>query len=715
MWDARIYSASALGLIHYLTTDERFGHPELDTPADSAISQQRFKVTIDEYLNGEPIRWLQYSIPTVARAEHYLFISGPVLPTYLAAIFYFDTGNDFAVVRTINTVLDALCMLLLMLIAARLLGNRVAILAGIFYLIYLPFILMTGMISSEQITVLLILLTLHVILLWYDNNKSAYMYIAGLSLGLLVLTKPTAVLLFVPFAVGFIYDNRNEIRKLLSPLIKAAVPFLLMTVPWFIVASMYFGRPAIRDPEYAVSNLRSSSSVEYEGYDLDYVKPDFWLRSTSQMILDNPLGYARLLLKKFDRLWAQPYNDMDQSFVINQTISRVIHFVIVLSALFGVLFVFIDFRPGMIYLFVIPLYYTLVHIVFHSLARYNLNAMPIMMIAAAMVLIKVYDYVRGILKSDVVGKIVVRVVLFVLGGGFILFFPDWIMISLIGVSAAILIIVVLKTAVFLIMSYYLFKILSIKIGRDNSLRLISFPVLLLTLMIVVPGSATDSWAEWDCRLADRSQAAGVRIYFPDNFKFKADNVCRVAIDMVATHDFDEPFLLTTNGLTAPFYFDREPVSEFYYHKATFDIFQAVYNMKMQEMRNWRSIPLNIETVNQLLARNGYLDFRIQASNVSPDPKLYIDIFGFYPSEAAGEVYIPSFSYYATSIERFVEKGDPRIWMKYPLSSDSVISYYIDGKTKRRSPEDLSPSIGKQYGRFGIFLEVKEPNETVYHY
>jgi len=715
MWDARIYSSAALGLIHYFSNSERFGHPELDSPADSASSQARFIGTMDKYIKGEKIEWLHYDIPTIARAQHYLFLSGPVLPAYLAVIFLVDMGSDFSVVRTANAILDSLCMLLLILIAVRLIGKRGAILAGIMYLIYLPFILLTGMVSPDQITILFILITLYTILLWYDSQKPKYIYLAGLALGLLVLTKPTGVLLFIPFGAGFIYDNRENMRKLIKPLIKAALPFLMVTVPWFIFTSMYFDRPAIRDPEYSTSNLRSSSSIVHGGYDLDYVNPDFWLAPLSHTIIDNPLKYGRLLLKKFSRLWSRPFNEMNLTFIMNPKMSTVVHFVIVISGLFGVFYIFIDSRTGIIFLLLIPLYYTIIHIIFHSLARYNLDAMPIMMMASSLVIIKIFNYSHEMLKSADNWKIIVRIILFLAGGGFILFFPFWPMISLLGGRAGATVLVIIKTIIFLTMAYYLYKILSGKIGINNSLKVISIPVILLTLIILVLGVATDNWAEWKCRLINPGQAAGVRIYFPENFRIQPGDLCRVVIDMVANHNRKSPFLFTTNDQTAPFYFDRSPVSDFYYHKTTYDVFQLIYGMGMEEMRNWRSIPLNSQTVNQLLDIFGYLDFKIQSSNSITDEKSFIDIFGYYPSGPPDEANVPSMSYYATSIERFVEKGDPRIWMKYPLSSDSVISYYIDGMNGQRNPDDLSPAAGRQYGRYGIFLEVMKSNKALYHY
>ncbi|MEW5923754.1 MAG: glycosyltransferase family 39 protein, partial [Candidatus Zixiibacteriota bacterium] len=198
MWDARIYSSAAIGLIHYLNKPDRFGHPENDTSADSTFFRAQFEYEMKNLIQGEQINWLYYTVPTSTEAQDFLFLSGPIYPIYLAVLFYVCPAGDFILVRILNVLIETLCLLLLVLIARRLFGERAAFLAGLLYIFYLPFILLAGMVSPEPMTILMILLTSFLILQWYDRQNAGYIYFIGAILGILALLKPTAVMLFIP-------------------------------------------------------------------------------------------------------------------------------------------------------------------------------------------------------------------------------------------------------------------------------------------------------------------------------------------------------------------------------------------------------------------------------------------------------------------------------------------------------------------------------------
>jgi 4-amino-4-deoxy-L-arabinose transferase-like glycosyltransferase len=672
MWDARIYSSAALGLIGYISEPgDRFGHPEKISPADSVQSQAHFNKTMKKYIKGERIEWSYYKTPMMARAQHYVFLSGPTLPLYLAAIFTFDVGNDFMMVRFLNVIVDIVCMLLLMLIAVRLFDKRIALLAGLLYLFYPPFIQLTGVVSTEPLTILLILLTFYFMLSWYDKNNSRFLYLCGVTLGLLVLTKPTGVLLFIPFALGFLYDGRGNIKQILPHLIKAAIPFTIVILPWVIITSIYFGTPSIRDPNYSTANFRSSSSAKFEGYDLDYTDVDFWIRPVFGTIMENPLDYGELLVKKFIRLWNRPDNDYRRTFILPLSMANVYHFIIVITALFGIFMFLIYRKKGLIVLFLIPAYYTLIHVIFHSLARYNLNPMPIMMIASAAAMITVYDYFRGLIISGAKNKRLIRLLLFIPGILYVLFFPDQPVIDLFGGHTGVIILLISKLIMFAAMVLGLCKIISESHGYRRTIKLIAVPSVVLILVMTVRGSAPDRWAEWRCRFERPEQAAGVRIYIPDEFRLLSGDLVRIGIDMITGKDRKKPVRLTTDGTSSDFYFNRPPLTTFYYQKGTYDVFEIMLGLDKGMIRAWAFVPLNPAVFNSILDEKGYIEIAVSNGETTDN---YIDVFGNYPVAAKGRELIPSLSH--NSIERFIEKDDPRIWTDYFLSSDSAISYYI---------------------------------------
>ena len=57
----------------------------------------------------------------------------------------------------------------------------------------------------------------------------------------------------------------------------------------------------------------------------------------------------------------------------------------------------------------------------------------------------------------------------------------------------------------------------------------------------------------------------------------------------------------------------------------------------------------------------------------------------------------------SSVERYYEGGDPRLWGKQPLDFKSATSRYIDGD--KVSTDDLSNRWGKQVGQYRMFVTI----------
>ncbi|PKK82900.1 MAG: hypothetical protein CVT49_11355 [candidate division Zixibacteria bacterium HGW-Zixibacteria-1] len=709
MWDARIYSSAALGLIHFIKDPDRFGHPEIDSPADSAFYRAQFEYEMNDLIQGEQINWLYYKIPTATEAQDYLFLSGPVYPAFLAALFYISPAGDFMLVRILNVLLDAISLLLLILIACRLFGERTAILAGLLYIFYLPFILLTGVVSPEPLTKLMILLTTYLILLWYDHQKSKYLIYSGAMLGLLALLKPTAVLLFIPFGAAVIFDFRKQIGKIVPPLIKAAVPFIIIIIPWIIITSLYYGKLSIRDPDYSAANIRSSSSIEYEGYDLDYTDKDFWVSPVMNTIAEQPIGYAGLMVKKFIRLWGQPFNDFRQAFVIGPRLSLLYHFLIIITGLFGVFVFLADSKKGLILLFLLPFYYTGIHVIFHALARYNLNAMPFVIVASAAVMLKIYDYFKEKLSVNRIST-AAKMVLILAGLAAVLLLPGGLAVSLIGKSGAA-VTATAKVIILVALLYFVYKELRPVIGKNVG-AIMAFPAILLVIVTLVPALSADSWAEWKCRLNSPNGQAGVRIYIPDGFRLGPGEPARIGIDMTREDGRGlkgNVFGLSINGQRTVLDPSRPPFSDFYYRKMTYNVFQNILGVDSMQMPAWRFIPLNPEIFNQLLDQYGYIDIVVDNGGSGS-----LELRGGYNIGRTATFRMPSLTH--SSIERYIQKGDPRIWTDYNLSSDSAISYYIENSRNRQVEyEDLSGSFGRQAGRYRIILEIKRLNEARYYF
>jgi 4-amino-4-deoxy-L-arabinose transferase-like glycosyltransferase len=701
MWDARIYSSAALGLLHYAGQGGDFGHPEHFPAADSTEQKVQFETTMANYIKGEQIEWLYYARPTIAQAEEYIFIPGPIYPLYLAIIFLVSIGSTFLKVRLLNALIDGLCVVLLMRIAERLFDRKTAIVAGILYIFYLPFILLSGLISPDSMTILFILLCFHLILKGQDEQKNKYIYWTGFLLGILVLTRPTATLLAVPFGCGYIWDNRRDGQKVLINLLRGAGPFLLVTIPWITITSLYYGQPAIRDPNYSEANFRSSSSIKYEGYDLDYTEKDFWIYPVSYTIERDPLGYGRLLVKKFIRLWGQPYNDFKQTFILTPRLATWYHLLIIFPALFGMMLFIIDKKCGLIYLFLVPGYYTIVHIILHSLARYNLSAMPLVIIAGAAVWVKSFNYIRGLwLRKGGLAVLTTAAILIMS----IVFVPERAYIELADVGPGIILSIALKFAAIFVIMVFLFKILSGEIKRPRVLKFLIIPFVVLAILVVESGSDRNNWVEWQCPLEKNNQTAGIKIYISRDFHLPEGLVARIGLDLKGVKGIADGIIMAVNGHRAEFALNAPPLDAFYYKKATYRVFEGLTGIGKDQMRYWSFVPLTAAEFNQAVDGDGFIDIKLTSAAV---PGSCVELYGGYVTGAADSLLIPDLTH--SSIERYVEKGDPRVLLNYHLSSDSSVSYYIEGN--RESENDLSPLRGRQSGRYNIIIEAKKGDGT----
>lgn len=712
MWDARIYASAALGIIHTISDGGSFGHPENLTPEDSSRSVTEFRNLMNKHISGEQIQWLYYPVPSVRQAQEYIFISGPLYPLWLAALFWVTPVEDFMVARILNTLLDTLNLILMLIIAYTLFGLRTAVFAGVLYILYLPFVLLTGMISTDQMTICLLLLSFYLTLRWYESKKSKFVFLLGLTAGLLILTKPTATFLFLLYGMALLYDRSISLRERLRVLGKASLPFIALVLPWFVGTSLYFGTAAIRDPRYSEANFRSSSSIKYEGYDLDFAEKDFWLYPVSYTIQKDPVGYAKLLIKKLVRLWGQPYNDFRQSFLLGQGSATLIHLVIILTGVFGI-WSFIIFKGrGLLLIALIPLYYTLVHIIFHSLARYNLNAMPVVIMASALVLGSIFDHIRQ--------KDILKEKKFLLAAGLALFALLFCLIIRPSFWAAVMGqtgvagYVIVGLAILTAFSVALYLFLERRFPARKAFLFILPPFLFLALVQIVWGTAPDRWAEWNCRLTKPTEAAVLDIYIPREIRLLPTESARLWLDLKAVPDAGKNLSITIDDQTFEFTHGSPPLSRFYYNKSTYRIFEGLGALRREEMRYWSYVPFAAEAFNFLADRRGYIRVALSPSDSASERPNQIELFGNFHCADGGEALLSDLE--RSSIERYVEKGDPRVWVKYPLSSDSAKSYYIaDMRESGPDSGDLSPQAGRQAGRYRIYIEVRRADQTYLYF
>ncbi len=692
MWDARKYVAGGVGLLSYIYPSEE------SEPSDEFTDRKQFKQLFDKKIQGEKINWLSYKPHTLSEAKEEIYFSGPLYPAVLAAIFMIAPDNDFTVVRVFGLILDLLSNLLIMLIGIRLVGRAPALVAGLMYAIYFPFILSSSMLLLETSTSFLILLAIYLFIRASENYKRKYLILAGVVTGILLLNKPTATLLVVPLLCGFYFYVRSQWQHkiIFSRILWYIAPFGIITAIWLTITSIHFGQIAIRDPNYSGSNLRQSTSIIFEGYDLDMVERNFWTRSVAGDIIDDPIGYGGLIIKKFDRLWRRPFNDFKKEFIIPYEINERHHLVLVILGLMGLLLLMrLDFKLAAWLLFIIG-YYTVIHLVFHSISRYNFNAMPMVLLAGSYMIALIWNsFVNSALKSK--SLILLSIIILVISISLnVTWFSD--LTNTILSQTIVTVMIVIKFALLFFGLLLLTKLVRYEnypIGRN--LQLFGSAIVIALLMSSNTLSR-DDWAEFKTQIDTTKTKVGTRIYTSELSKYENGDSWDIVIDLNSGRNRKNSFNVKVGDVEIKLVGGKEPLLSMFYPKPTYKYYSDFIPVGIEEYRQYAIIPVQDHFLKQELNRNGYIDISVSINDDFNEPNNYINLWGNFNN--TDSVYIPGVRF--VSIERFVHRGDPRIRYPVKYASDSTISYYINPDDDL-DKNDLSPSSGIQTGRYNMFL------------
>ncbi|MCK5126513.1 MAG: glycosyltransferase family 39 protein [candidate division Zixibacteria bacterium] len=687
-WDARLYTSSALGIIGYIERDDAF--------ADSTAGLDEYREQYTKNLSGEDIDWLYYKPPTLSEAQKFVFYSGPVYPAIMAAIFILPLPNDFQAVRYFNAIIDSLAILFLSITALLIFHRKWAIwLVASLQLIYLPLIITCGILGLETITSFFISFFILCTALFYNYEKRWMIIGAGIVGGVLFLCKPTAALLTGPLFVFLFIVYFRQWKFLIRAYGLYLVPFLLITIPWIAFTSDYYGELAIRDPEYSTANFRSSSSIEFEGYDLDRTDADFWTYPVMKRIVNDPIGYGHLLIKKVIRLWWTPHDEFWQGPRLAETI---IHRMIVILGLCGIAFIPFVRNKLPLFLLLIFLYYTAIHSIFHAVPRYNFNALPALFLLAATSVYYLVENRKIILQKRAVAAVMAGVIL-----ALVLMFSNPITGAIVS-WVPLYIPIILTLSLLGVFGYGIIKCLPAK--YNGWVQYLFFVLPLIVFMF----SAISIWArpqlkELSYTASDSTTKFETTIFLPDNFRMTPDDKIYLVLDLTTSGDDFVPIQIDINDLLLEFRDCQPPSDKQFYIKGSYRAFETYMDFDKRKTRWYRKIRLKPERMASLLKSDPILKVTVSMAGKYAQG----DRLSFYgvPMANFRNLNIPSIKHY--SIERFKEFGDRRVYQDIILSSDSSQSNLMNtGSQSQSETDDID-------GRWGVFLYIQKPDFTEQYY
>jgi len=685
-FDARIYVSGALALPVAL------GHPSLffDREARENIS---YDLVYADRLRGELVSWLYYDPPSFDDALESIFFAGPIYPGLLGLLFWPDWWEDFAAARTANAVFDAFSCALLFGILLMTAGRVAALLGAAFFAVYPGFIIKCGELNLEPLATLFTLSIVALCISAIVHRRPGRFFGAGLVAALLLLTKAASSALIVFLAMALVIILWRERQLLWRGLWRLGAGFALLALPWVILIWAYYGTPGVRDPQYGAANFRSSNMLADHGYDLDKARENFWTYPIGREMVAHPGGYFKLYAEKFYRLWNRSYNDYRIALLTGVDGQLWFHRLLVLVAPIGLFFwpTRAGRSVGLVAVAAIA-YVSLTHTLWHSLTRYALPVVPLVLGAAAIGCVTIAGRLRRGMTFFRWGVFGLMALMTYLGWSWLnvgrvlalwgAVSPEAANILVTGIRAVILAGDVFLTCCFL--------------GWSRRVVWLFGVVLLAGQVILwVKSLPRERWAEWSTPLCEESQVVERVIHFPPGYDWGKFQRVFMLLDIQSGGG--EDFTLNLQLDTTLYRFDGGTYSRGFYPKPAYKPFLEAYGMKREQIRQWATFAFGPEKVAALLEDDRF-SVRLWVSGGDQE-RNFIKIFGEYRPDDWHDWIGPTVI--NSSVERLYEEDDPRIWEAVPRELVAATNCRIDAGAS--DCDDLSPSPGQQTGDYRMMV------------
>jgi 4-amino-4-deoxy-L-arabinose transferase-like glycosyltransferase len=185
--------------------------------------------------NGYPQSgYLRQGGPTAVRGPGYPYLLGGV---------YALSGNDLTAGRLLGIALGALSVVLVYLIAKRIWGRRIGLIAAALAAVFPPLVLLSRDLVSETLFIPLVLAALLCVLNFRRSGGALrWALAAGALCGIAALTRNTGFALMLPVVLG-VWTARPRLRaaSALAPLLAVGCAAVVI-MPWIVRDAAEFGQ-----------------------------------------------------------------------------------------------------------------------------------------------------------------------------------------------------------------------------------------------------------------------------------------------------------------------------------------------------------------------------------------------------------------------------------------------------------------------------------------
>jgi 4-amino-4-deoxy-L-arabinose transferase-like glycosyltransferase len=164
----------------------------------------------------------------------------PLYPVALAGVHVL--GGGWTAERVLGALFGVAAVLLSFLIARRLWGGSVAIVAAAILAVFPPLVILSATLLSESLFLLLMLGALLAVLQYRDDPRLRWALLAGALCGLAALTRANGSLLVLPAALGVWTLRPRFSRAALAAPLAVGLSALVLVSPWVVRNSLVFDR-----------------------------------------------------------------------------------------------------------------------------------------------------------------------------------------------------------------------------------------------------------------------------------------------------------------------------------------------------------------------------------------------------------------------------------------------------------------------------------------
>jgi len=347
----------------------------------------------------------------------------PLYPTFLSGV-YLLFGHNYQAARIAQTFLSTAVCLFVYLIAKRIYGIFVGLLSAFLFAFHQSLLMITMLLTETLFSLLLVVMILFLTMA-VVHKKTILFFTTGIFIALSALTKPTTLLF--PVCALFVLLVVLEGRK--QALVKSAVlagATIIVITPWMVrnysladhvvpissqgssvLIGTYFQMIDKKDwrtifdmelLEEQRQRLREVREKIREKIELENPgRVDEILRHMAiKAILDRPLEYLKVVGIRVGIFWLSPPMATYQLKAESETLSIAwmgLKYLLLFFAIFG-LFHSRDKWKVILPIFGFLFYMTAVHGLLHSIRRYNLPLIPLVLIFSSEGIIATWNCVR---------------------------------------------------------------------------------------------------------------------------------------------------------------------------------------------------------------------------------------------------------------------------------------------------------------------------------